>query len=202
MPIEDTVGAMARLVEQGKVRYIGLSEAGARTLRRAHAMHPIAALQTEYSLWTRDVEAEILPACRELGIGFVAYAPLGRGFLTGTITSTRRARGRTTGGATIRAFTPENLERNVGAARARCESSPPPGPARRRRSRSPGCSRRATTSCRSPAPSGARYLEENVAALGRSAWTRPSSHGSMQAFPPGVTAGERYPAGQMRRVGI
>jgi len=86
VPIEDTVGAMARLVEQGKVRHLGLSEAGAQTIRRAHAVHPIAALQTEYSLWTRDVEREILPTCRELGIGFVAYSPLGRGFLTGAIT--------------------------------------------------------------------------------------------------------------------
>ncbi len=84
-PIEDTVGAMARLVEQGKVRHIGLSEAGVKTIRRAHATHPITALQTEYSLWTRDVESEILPTCRELGIGFVAYGPLGRGFLTGSI---------------------------------------------------------------------------------------------------------------------
>ncbi|MBI3513649.1 MAG: aldo/keto reductase [Proteobacteria bacterium] len=87
VPIEDTVGAMARLVAQGKVRHLGLSEAGPDTIRRAHAVHPIAALQTEYSLWTRDVEAEILPTCRALGIGFVAYSPLGRGFLTGTITS-------------------------------------------------------------------------------------------------------------------
>ena len=82
-PIEDTVGAMAGLVKQGKVRHIGLSEAGAQTLRRAVKIHPIAALQTEYSLWTRDPEDEILAACRELGIGFVAYSPLGRGFLTG-----------------------------------------------------------------------------------------------------------------------
>jgi aryl-alcohol dehydrogenase-like predicted oxidoreductase len=82
-PIEETVGAMSRLVEEGKVRYLGLSEASAETLRRAHAVHPIAALQSEYSLWTRDVEDEILPACRELGVGFVAYSPLGRGFLTG-----------------------------------------------------------------------------------------------------------------------
>ena len=82
-PIEDTVGAMADLVKEGKVRYIGLSEAGAQTLRRAAKVHPIAALQTEYSLWTRDPEEEILPTCRELGIGFVAYSPLGRGFLTG-----------------------------------------------------------------------------------------------------------------------
>jgi aryl-alcohol dehydrogenase-like predicted oxidoreductase len=84
-PIEETVGAMAALVKQGKVRYLGLSEASAQTIRRATKVHPIAALQTEYSLWTRDVEAEILPVCRELGIGFVAYSPLGRGFLSGTI---------------------------------------------------------------------------------------------------------------------
>ncbi len=84
-PIEDTVGAMAELVKAGKVRYLGLSEASPRTLRRAHAMHPITALQTEYSLWERHVEDEILPTCRELGIGFVPYSPLGRGFLTGTI---------------------------------------------------------------------------------------------------------------------
>ncbi|WP_426451866.1 aldo/keto reductase [Paenibacillus sp. S-38] len=84
-PIEETVGAMAELVREGKVRHIGLSEAGPATIRRAHAVHPVTALQTEYSLWSRDVEDEILPVCRELGIGFVPYSPLGRGFLTGQI---------------------------------------------------------------------------------------------------------------------
>ena len=83
VPIEETVGAMADLVRQGKVRYLGLSEAAPATLRRAHTTHPISALQTEYSLWSRDPEDEVLPTCRELGIGFVAYSPLGRGFLTG-----------------------------------------------------------------------------------------------------------------------
>jgi aryl-alcohol dehydrogenase-like predicted oxidoreductase len=83
VPIEDTVGAMAELVEQGKVRYLGLSEAAPDTIRRAHGVHPISALQTEYSLWSRDPEDEVLPTVRELGIGFVAYSPLGRGFLTG-----------------------------------------------------------------------------------------------------------------------
>jgi aryl-alcohol dehydrogenase-like predicted oxidoreductase len=86
-PIEETVGAMAGLVTEGKVRYLGLSEAGDETLRRAHAVHPISALQTEYSLWSRDPEDGVLATCRELGIGFVAYAPLGRGFLTGAIRS-------------------------------------------------------------------------------------------------------------------
>jgi aryl-alcohol dehydrogenase-like predicted oxidoreductase len=84
-PIEETVGAMADLVREGKVRYIGLSEAPAQLIRRAHAVHPITAVQTEYSLWSRDIEDEVLPTLRELGIGFVAYSPLGRGFLTGTI---------------------------------------------------------------------------------------------------------------------
>jgi aryl-alcohol dehydrogenase-like predicted oxidoreductase len=87
VPIEETVGAMAELVEAGKVRHIGLSEAAPETIRRAHAVHPITALQTEYSLWTRDVEAEILPTVRELGIGFVPYSPLGRGFLSGRFKS-------------------------------------------------------------------------------------------------------------------
>jgi aryl-alcohol dehydrogenase-like predicted oxidoreductase len=86
VPIEDTVGAMSELVQAGKVKYLGLSEASAATIRRAHKVHPITALQTEYSLWTRDVEADILPTLRELGIGFVPYSPLGRGFLTGAIT--------------------------------------------------------------------------------------------------------------------
>jgi aryl-alcohol dehydrogenase-like predicted oxidoreductase len=112
VPIEETVGAMAELVRQGKVRHLGLSEAAAGTVRRAVAVHPIAALQTEYSLWTRDVEDEILGTCRELGIGLVAYSPLGRGFLTGKIqrlddldaSDWRRTNPR---------FQEENLEKNL-----------------------------------------------------------------------------------------
>jgi len=112
IPIEETVGAMAELVQEGKVRYLGLSEASAQTLRKAHAVHPIAALQTEYSLWTRDPEQEILSTCRELGIGFVAYSPLGRGFLTHQLTKpedlddedSRRKNPR---------FRPENFQRNL-----------------------------------------------------------------------------------------
>ncbi|MFI9155527.1 aldo/keto reductase [Streptomyces sp. NPDC053367] len=87
VPIEETVGALGELVAEGKVRHIGLSEASARTIRRAHAEHPVTAVQSEYSLWSRDVESEVLPACRELGIGFVPYSPLGRGFLAGRFTS-------------------------------------------------------------------------------------------------------------------
>jgi aryl-alcohol dehydrogenase-like predicted oxidoreductase len=111
-PIEETIGAMARLIEQGKVRWIGVCEAGPQTLRRAHRAHPISVLQTEYSLWFREVERDILPVCRELGIGYVAYAPLGRGLLTGRIRtvadlppSDRRRR--------HPRFEPENLARNI-----------------------------------------------------------------------------------------
>jgi aryl-alcohol dehydrogenase-like predicted oxidoreductase len=115
-PIEDTVGAMAELVAEGKVRHLGLSEASAATIRRAHAVHPIAAVQTEFSLWTRDVEQEVLPTLRELGIGLVAYSPLGRGFLSGRFSSPdelaendfRRYGPR---------FTGENLEHNLELAR-------------------------------------------------------------------------------------
>jgi aryl-alcohol dehydrogenase-like predicted oxidoreductase len=115
VPIEETVGAMADLVEQGKVRHIGLSEAAPETIRRAQAVHPITAVQTEYSLWTRDPEAEIVPACRELGIGFVPYSPLGRGFLSGRFTSPDELDEgdfRRTGPR----FTGENLEANLALA--------------------------------------------------------------------------------------
>jgi aryl-alcohol dehydrogenase-like predicted oxidoreductase len=112
VPIEETVGAMAELVAAGKVRQIGLSEAAAETIRRAHAVHPIAAVQTEYSLWTRDPEAEVIPTCRELGIGFVPYSPLGRGFLSGRFRSPDELREddfRRTGPR----FVGENLEANL-----------------------------------------------------------------------------------------
>jgi aryl-alcohol dehydrogenase-like predicted oxidoreductase len=110
--IEETVGAMSELVAEGKVRYLGLSEASAETLRKAHAVHPITALQTEYSLWSRDVEAEILTACRGLGVGFVAYSPLGRGFLTGKLKSPDAFGKGDFRGGTPR-FQGENLDRNV-----------------------------------------------------------------------------------------
>jgi aryl-alcohol dehydrogenase-like predicted oxidoreductase len=111
-PIEDTVGALAKLVADGKVRYIGLSEAGPATIRRAHAVHPVAALQTEYSLWTRDVEKELLPLLRELGIGFVPYSPLGHGFLTGAIHSPEELSADDWRKTNPR-FTGENFQRNL-----------------------------------------------------------------------------------------
>ena len=154
-PIEETVGAMGELVAAGLVRYLGLSEAAPDTIRRAHATHPITALQTEYSLFSRDPEAEILPTTRELGIGFVAYSPLGRGMLTGHFQRLedlpaddwRRS---------VPRWQEDNFDHNVRAGhaprrRSRGATTSPP-----RNSRWRGCSIRATTSCRSRAPASAR----------------------------------------------
>ena len=112
-PIEETVGAMAELVKAGKVRYLGLSEASAATIRRAHKVHPITALQTEYSLWERHVEKEILPTVRELGIGFVPYSPLGRGFLTGKITDVSELDSNDSRATRMPRFAGENFNRNI-----------------------------------------------------------------------------------------
>lgn len=197
--IEETVGALAGLVEAGKVRHIGLSEAGAETIRRAHATHPLTALQTEYSLWTRDVEGGVLPLCRELGIGYVAYSPLGRGFLTATIRgsdqlieSDRRRN--------FPRFGPDNLGRNLALlepletiARARgCtpaqvslawllaqgeDIAPIPGTKQR------------------------TYLDQNVQALDITLEAEEVERLNA-TFAPGVAAGTRYPASGMRRHGL
>ncbi len=122
IPIEETIGALSILVEQGKVRHIGLSEASAQTIRRAHAVHPLTALESEYSLWSREVELEILPTCRELGIGFVAYAPIGRGFLSGAFKSASdlimgdRRRG-------LPRFSDENMQKNYRLVEALAKTS-------------------------------------------------------------------------------
>jgi aryl-alcohol dehydrogenase-like predicted oxidoreductase len=199
VPIEDTIGAMARLVEQGKVRHLGLCEAGAQTIRRAHKVHPLAAVETEYSLWTRDVEAEILPTLRELGISLVPYSPLGRGFLSGAFaqrddlipTDRRHAHPR---------FQEGNFEQNLQllgplreiAADKDCTMAqvalawllaqdadlvPIPGTKRR------------------------TYLEQNIAA------TEISLSGAeierlSAGFPPDVAAGLRYPEFQLKGMGI
>ena len=163
-PIEETVGAMAELVAAGKVRYLGLSEAAPETIRRAHAVHPISALQTEYSLFARDPEAEILPTLRELGIGFVPYSPLGRGFLTGAFRSVddldegdfRRGQPR---------FQGENLDANLAIVERDRGGRRPRRAPRPRRSRSPGCTPRARTSSRSRAPSAAATSRRTSRAL-------------------------------------
>ena len=196
-PIEETVGAMAELVKEGKVRYLGLSEASVPTLRRAVDVHPIAALQTEYSLWSRDPEQEILPTCRELGVGFVAYSPLGRGFLTGQFRSFddlpaddyRRTSPRFQGG---------NFQKNLNlvkkveeiAKERKCEPAqlalawvlaqggdivPIPGTKRR------------------------KYLEENVGAIDVEL-SADEIRSLNEVFPVGAAAGERYPEHVMRLV--
>jgi len=199
VPIEDTVGAMKGLVEQGKVRYLQLSEAGAQTIRRAHKVHPMACVETEYSLWSRDVESEILPACRELGIGFMAYAPLGRGFLTATMKSLdallpkdrRREHPR---------FSADNIGKNaqllaplekIAAAKkatpaqialawllAQGEDLVP----------IPGTKRRS-------------YLEQNCAAT-EIRLSKDEVESLSRAFPLNVTAGTRYPEKQLSGLGI
>jgi aryl-alcohol dehydrogenase-like predicted oxidoreductase len=199
VPIEETVGAMAELVRAGKVRYLGLSEAGPQTIRHAHQIHPISALQSEYSLWSRDPEAEIMPALRELGIGFVPYCPLGRGFLTGLIRrfedlapddyrrSTPRFQGENFG---------KNLElvKRVGeiAGRKRVTAGqlalawvlaqgknivPIPGTTRR------------------------NHLEENIAAF-RVELTERDLSDIESAMPPGAASGMRYPEAMMRLVNL
>jgi len=197
VPIEETVGAMASLVKEGKVRYLGLSEAAAGTVERAVKVHPIAALQTEYSLWTRDIEAEILPTCRKLGVGLVAYSPLGRGFLSGQFRSPdelanddwRRSNPRLRG---------ENLTKNLALVEnvrelARSKGCTPaqlalawvllqgkdivPIPGTRRRER----------------------LEENSAAVDV-ALSAAELAGIDASFPPGVAAGTRYPEAFMASV--
>jgi len=199
VPIEDTVGAMKRLVEQGKVRWLQLSEAGAQTIRRALKVHPIAAVETEYSLWSRDVEKDILPACRELGIGFMAYAPLGRGFLTATMKTLdtllpkdrRREHPR---------FSPDNIGKNAAllgplekiAAAKKCAPAqialawllaqgedvmPIPGTKRR------------------------SYLEQNCAAV-EVRLSKEEIEALARTFPLNVTAGTRYPEKQLAGLGI
>jgi aryl-alcohol dehydrogenase-like predicted oxidoreductase len=197
VPIEETVGAMADLKSEGKILHLGLSEAAPATLRRAHATHPITALQTEYSLWSRESEAELIPTCRELGIGYVAYSPMGRGFLTGTINAVddleeddrRRDHPR---------FAPENIAQNARLLQvlrdcAAVEGCTPaqlaiawvmgqgedivPIPGTRRR----------------------KWLAENAAAADLT--ISPATLARLdETFRPGVAAGTRYPAGQMKRV--
>jgi aryl-alcohol dehydrogenase-like predicted oxidoreductase len=196
-PIEDTVGAMAELVKAGKVRYLGLSEASSATIRRAHAVHPISALQTEYSLWSREPEEEIIPTLRELGIGFVPYSPLGRGFLTGQIQKPEDLADDDWRKSSPR-FRGENFQKNLDvvreieqlAAKKNCQPSqlalawvlargedfvPIPGTKRR------------------------KYLEENAAA--EHIHLSQEDLAEIDAIAPhGVAAGDRYDAGAMRSV--
>jgi aryl-alcohol dehydrogenase-like predicted oxidoreductase len=197
-PIEDTVGAMADLVRAGKVRHLGLSEAGPQTIRRAQAVHPIAALQTEYSLWSRDPEGELLDTVRELGIGFVAYAPLGRGFLTGQIKPSTTSRRTTTAGTrrgsrartSRRTWTSYVRSRQWRERKAVCRPN----------WRSPGFWRRGDDIVPIPGTKRRKYLEENVGALD----VRLSAEDLARidrVIPPGMAAGTRYAAPQMQALG-
>jgi aryl-alcohol dehydrogenase-like predicted oxidoreductase len=199
VPIEDTVGAMARLKEEGKIRFLGLSEAAPQTIRRAQATHPIAAVQTELSLWSRDAEAEVLPTVRELGIGYVAYSPLGRGFLTGQIKSPddfpeddfRRFHPR---------FTGENFEKNIQLVRE-VEAM----------ARQKGC----TTAQLAlawvlaqgedivpiPGTKHIRYLDENIGAL-EVKLTQEDLQRLDAILPPGAAAGQRYHESGMAAVNL
>ena len=196
-PIEDTVGAMSELVEAGKVRYIGLSEAGAQTIRRAHAVHPITAVQTEYSLWTRDVESEILPTLAELGIALVAYAPLGRGFLCGRFTSTEQLEEGDYRRYGPR-FTGENLQQNLLLAERVRELAAEKGI-------TPGQLALAWVLHRGerivPIPGTKRvaYLEENLAAAAVSLSEDEVEH-IAEVVPP--AAGDRYDAAGMRALNL
>jgi aryl-alcohol dehydrogenase-like predicted oxidoreductase len=199
VPIEDTVGAMAEQVRAGKVRHLGLSEAAPGTIRRAHAAHPITAVQSELSLWTRDMEAEVLPLCRRLGIGFVPYSPLGRGFLTGACCDAtalaendrRRDHPR---------FAADNLARNAGLLAPLLEIA-------RTRDATPAQVALAWVLAKGPGvvpiPGTKRRtrIAENAAAAGIS--LSPAEIARLDAaFPPGVAAGTRYPEAQLARVMI
>jgi aryl-alcohol dehydrogenase-like predicted oxidoreductase len=188
-PIEETVGAMAELVQEGKVRYIGLSEAAPDTIRRAHAVHPVSALQTEYSLWSRDPEAEILPAVRKLGIGFVAYSPLGRGFLTGGIRSVESLDEKD-----FRRFGPrfqgENLEHNLDLV-AVVEALAAEKGAKPSQIALAWVLSRGEDIVPIPGTKRRSYLEENAAAA-EIALTGAELERLEQAFPAGAAAGDRY----------
>jgi aryl-alcohol dehydrogenase-like predicted oxidoreductase len=188
-PIEDTVGAMARLVQEGKVRYLGLSEAAPATLRHACAVHPILALQTEYSLWSRDPETEILPTCRELKVGFVAYSPLGRGFLTG-----RFKRQEDISGDDWRRYHPrfagENFQRNLHLADAVQRLAKEKGVAASQIALA-WVLARGEDIVPIPGTKHIRYLEENIGAIGF-ALTEDEQCRLEETFPIGAAAGERY----------
>jgi len=198
-PIEETVGALAELVQEGKIRHIGLSEAAPDTIRRAHAVHPITAVQSEYSLWSRDIEAEVLPTLRELGIGLVAYSPIGRGFLAGRFTNPEQELDEGDFRRSNPRFTGENLERNQLLAAKIRELAEEKGVTSGQLALAwvlaqgddmvpiPGTKRR-------------RYLEENVGAMNVSL-TRADLERIDEIAPKGVAVGDRYPAASMRMLG-
>ncbi len=198
VPIEETVGAMAELVRAGKVKYLGLSEASPATIRRAHKVHPITALQTEYSLWERHVEKEILPTVRELGIGFVPYSPLGRGFLTGKITSRDDLDPTDTRAQRYPRFAPEAMQQNLEIVeRVRAIAA--------RKRVTPGQLALAWVLAKGddlvpiPGTKRRKYLEENAAAA--DIRLSPAEIAELEAAaPPEAVAGDRYAAAAMKAI--
>lgn len=196
-PIEETVGAMAQLVREGKVRFLGLSEAAPQTIRRAHAVHPITALQTEYSLWTRDPEKEILPTCRELGIGFVAYSPLGRGFLTGRIKNPEDLE-KDDRRRSFPRFQDENLRRNLELVRRIEEIAAEKG-CRPSQLALAWLLAQGEDIVPIPGTKQRKYLEENIGAL-EIELTAEDLTCIQAAIPPEAVVGTRYPEAGMRTV--
>jgi aryl-alcohol dehydrogenase-like predicted oxidoreductase len=200
VPVEDTVGAMKTLVQAGKVRHLGISEAAPATIRRAHATHPLAAVQTEYSLWTRDVETNgVLDVCKELGIGFIAYSPLGRGFLTGAIGGSEALAAKDVR-VNMPRFQGENWQHNLGLLDRLKQFAAAEG-------KSPAELAVAWLLSRRPplvvlaGSSRRKWLEENAAAAGVTL----SEHAKEELdriFAPDAAKGDRYPPGQMRRLGL
>jgi aryl-alcohol dehydrogenase-like predicted oxidoreductase len=196
-PIEETIGAMAELVHEGKVRFLGLSEAGAETIRRAHSVHPITALQSEYSLWTRDPEAEVLGVCRELGIGFVPYSPLGRGFLTGQIKK-REDLPKDDYRHTTPRFQDENFQRNLNLVERVGEIA-------REKKCTPAQLALAWVLAQGgdmvpiPGTKRRKYLQENIGALGVNLTSADLAR-IEEAAPKHAVAGERYPDWAMEMV--
>ena len=199
VPIEDTVGAMARLIEQGKVRHLGLCEAGANTIRRAHKAHPLTAIETEYSLWTRDVEKEILPTLKELGIGLVPYSPLGRGFLSGAFQTRddlipadrRHAHPR---------FQEGNFEQNLNLLKPLQAAAEKRGVTTAQIAIAWLLSR-GDNIVPIPGTKRRKYLQENAAAVDI-ALTEAEIEALDEAFPPNAAAGLRYPEFQLKMMGI
>jgi aryl-alcohol dehydrogenase-like predicted oxidoreductase len=196
-PIEETVGAMAQLVREGKVRYLGLSEASPQTLRRAMKVHPISALQTEYSLWSRDPEQEILATCRELGIGFVAYSPLGRGFLTGQFSSFEDLPADDYRRNTPR-FQGENFQKNLDLVR-RVEEIAVEKHCRPSQLALAWVLAQGDDIVPIPGTKRRKYLEENVAAVDLKLSQEDLARID-EVFPPDVAAGKRYPDHMMATV--
>jgi len=195
VPIEDSVGAMAELVREGKVRFLGLSEAGPATLRRAQRTHPIAALQSEYSLWTREPEQTVLPTCRELRVGFVPFSPLGRGFFASAMTSTDTLAGNDVRRKMPR-FENENLQRNRDLF-SRLETLARAKPCSTAQLALAWLLAKGDDIVPIPGTKRQKYLEENVAAATLDL-TRDEVAALDEAFPIGAAAGTRYPAASMR----